>query len=67
MKKAKKKTFDCIEHKRRVQRKLLQEYESRRGEFASYADFIYRTAEESAEIRAWRERIAGARKAGRPR
>jgi hypothetical protein len=58
------KAFDCIEHKRRVQKKLLQEYEARKDEFASCADFIYRTADESEEIRAWRERIAGGRKAG---
>ncbi len=53
------KSFNCIEHKRRVQKKLLEEYEARKDEFASYADFIYRTADESEEIRAWRERIAG--------
>ena len=34
-------------------------------EFASYADFIYRTADESEEIRAWRERIAEAREAAK--
>jgi len=64
--KTKKKAFDCIEWKDRVQRELLAEYEARKGEFASYGEFIYATADESAEIRAWRERMAGAGKAGEP-
>ena len=38
------KVFDSIEHKRRVQRKLLEDYEARKDEFASYADFISRGA-----------------------
>ncbi len=71
------KTFDCVEEKDRVQRELLAEYEARRSvglrrsrtqaarkdEFASYGDFIYATADESEEIRAWRERMAGAKRA----
>lgn len=62
--KTKKKTFDCIEWKDRVQRELLAEYEARKDEFASYGEFIYATADESPEIRAWRERMAGTGKAG---
>jgi hypothetical protein len=46
------KTFDCMEHKRRVQKKPLAEYEARKDEFASYADFVYATANESERIRA---------------
>lgn len=57
------KSFDCIEHKRRVQKELLAEYEARKGEFASYGEFICATADESPEIRAWRERMAGGAKA----
>jgi hypothetical protein len=55
------KTFDCVEEKKRVQKLLLEEYAARKSEFSSYADFIVKTAEESEEIRAWRERIAGAK------
>lgn len=29
------KTFDCVEMKRRCQRKLQKEYEARKGEFVS--------------------------------
>jgi hypothetical protein len=34
------KTFDCVEMKNRIQAELYAEYESRKGEFASYLDFI---------------------------
>jgi hypothetical protein len=34
------KTFDCVEMKNRIQAELFVEYESRKGEFASYLDFI---------------------------
>ena len=64
--KTKKKTFDCIEHKRRVQRDLMAEYEARKDEFASYADFIFATADESEQIRAWRARIVAAKTAPKP-
>ena len=36
----KKKTFDCVEMKNRIQAARLAEYESRKGEFASYLDFV---------------------------
>ncbi len=35
-----KKTFDCVEMKNRIQAERLAEFESRKGEFASYVDFI---------------------------
>ena len=63
---ARTKTFDCVEEKRRIQKELMAEYEVRKGEFSSYADFIVKTAEESEEIRAWRERIAGAKAGATP-
>ena len=44
---AKTKTFDCVRMKRECQRKMRAEYEARKGEFASYGDFINRTAEKS--------------------
>jgi hypothetical protein len=34
------KTFDCVEMKNRIQAARLAEYEARKGEFASYIDFI---------------------------
>ena len=57
----KRKAFDCVEMKNRIQRELMEEYEARKDEFSSYAEFIVATANESDEIRAWRERIASAR------
>ncbi len=38
--KRKVKKFDCVEMKRKVQEKLMAEYEARKDEFPSYADFI---------------------------
>ena len=61
--KTRKKAFDCVEMKNRIQKQLLEEYEARKDEFASYADFIVKTADESEEIRAWREKIARAKAA----
>lgn len=60
------KSFDCVEMKNRIQKQLMEEYEARKGEFASYADFIVATADESEEIRAWRERIARAKAEAKP-
>ena len=57
---------DCIRLKRRVQEGMLAEYEARKDEFKSCADFIFATADESAEIRARRERMAGAKRAAKP-
>ena len=37
---AKTKTFDCVEFKRQIQRRLREEYEARADEFDSYVDFI---------------------------
>jgi len=34
------KTFDCVEMKNRIQAERLAEYELRKGEFASYVDFV---------------------------
>lgn len=34
------KAFDCVQMKRRAQSRLLAEYEQRKDEFASYAEFI---------------------------
>jgi len=56
--KAKTKTFDCVEMKRQIQQELREEYEARKTEFSSYADFINATADESEEIQAFREKLA---------
>ena len=59
------KTFDCVEMKNRIQRELRQEYETRKTEFASYAEFLNATADESEEIRAFREKVTKARTTGK--
>ncbi len=41
------KSFDCVEMKHAAQRKLRAEYESRKGEFASYFEFLDAKADES--------------------
>ncbi|MBX7246560.1 MAG: hypothetical protein K1X53_13770 [Candidatus Sumerlaeaceae bacterium] len=56
----KKKTFDCIEMKNAIQRKLMAEFDARRSEFESYADFIARTSEQDQTIRAFWSRVAKA-------
>lgn len=38
-----KKTFDCVDEKNRVQEELMREYQARKSEFVSYADFINQT------------------------
>jgi hypothetical protein len=61
-----KKTFDCVQMKREAQRRLRAEYEARREEFASYAEFIEATAEESPEVQAFRRRHGGYSASSRP-
>lgn len=41
------KTFDCVEMKNRIQAELYAEYQSRKGEFASYLDFINARSKDS--------------------
>lgn len=36
------KTFDCVQMKREAQKMLMAEYEVRKSEFSSFADFINR-------------------------
>ena len=47
------KTSDCVAFKCEAQRKLLAEYEGRKGEFESYYDFLDAKARESA----WAQRM----------
>ncbi len=57
------KSFDCVEMKNHIQHELLEEYEARKNEFTSYADFINKTALEDEEIRNFIERINQAKRA----
>ncbi|MBN1900696.1 hypothetical protein JW926_05140 [Candidatus Sumerlaeota bacterium] len=54
----KNKSFDCVEMKNRIQEELWKEYESRKADFASYADFINVTAEETKEIKEFRKNLS---------
>lgn len=62
--KTKEKTFDCVEMKDRIQRELAKEFEARRGEFRSYAEFINATADADPAIRSWREKMKRPRATG---
>jgi hypothetical protein len=62
---SRKKTFDCVEMKNRIQEDLRQEYEARKAPFASYVDFLNTTANESEEIRTFLEKVANARTAAK--
>lgn len=44
------KTFDCVDMKNRIQAKRLAEYEERKGEFASFLDFINARADERSPL-----------------
>ena len=52
------KKFDCVEMKNAIQQQLRQEYERRKNEFASYADFINSTADKSGDICRFRKILA---------
>lgn len=54
---AKTKTSDCIEMKQRIQRALWRQYQQRKGEFASYADFIVATTAANRQVAAWRRKM----------
>ena len=51
------KTFDCVEMKNAIQQKLREEYEVRKSEFSSYADFIRVTADQSEAVKAFRKKL----------
>jgi hypothetical protein len=53
------KRFDCVEMKDAAQRRLREEYESRRHEFASYAEFIAAVSDESSWVSATWARFGG--------
>ena len=62
---SRKKTFDCVEMKNRIQRDLRQEYEARKTEFDSYIDFLRTTANESEEIRTFVKKVTDAKTAAK--
>ncbi len=51
------KTFDCVEMKRRAQKRLLDEYEAHRDEYPSFAAFVREHARESDAVQALRKRL----------
>lgn len=57
------KKFDCVEMKNRIQEELLQEYDRRKDEFASYADFISKTLRESPWARELQDKLRSKSKA----
>jgi hypothetical protein len=49
------KDFNCVEAKRQAQEALEKEFEARRGEFASFSDFLNAKVMESEEtLEIWR-------------
>ncbi|MBI5896257.1 MAG: hypothetical protein HZB24_09740 [Desulfobacterales bacterium] len=60
MKTKKTKTFDCVEMKQRIQADLIAEYEARKDQFSSFADFIHKTAASDFKIRAFQEKVSKA-------
>jgi hypothetical protein len=52
----KKKSFDCVEMKRRIQEQLRAEYESRKKAFASYVDFLNAKADQSPWVQNIRDK-----------
>jgi hypothetical protein len=55
------KKFDCVQMKNHIQRELRREYQARKAEFTSYADFLNATADESEEIRIFCDKVAKAK------
>ena len=51
------KTFDCVEMKRRAQKRLLDEYEAHKGEYPSFAAFVREHARNSDAVQAIRRRL----------
>ena len=49
------KAFDCVEFKAEAQRRLMAEFKARRGEFATYADFVNAKAAEDPKVREMRK------------
>ncbi len=57
------KAFDCVEFKRQAQQQLRAQYEKRKAEFDSYADFLQAKASEDD----WSRNIWERAQAGTPK
>ena len=57
----KRRAFDCVKMKDDIQAKILAEYEARKSEFASFAEFVNVRASQSPWVRKMRRRTARAR------
>jgi hypothetical protein len=55
--KSKKKEFDCIEMKSDIQAQMQSEYEKRKVEFNSFADYVNAQCDESAWAKSIVEKI----------
>ena len=44
------KIFDCVDAKRKAQEELEREFDSRRGEFASFSEFVNAKLAETEKI-----------------
>lgn len=55
------KNFDCVKMKHRTQRKLREDYERRKGEFQSHANFLTAKSEESEWQRSFWETVRAAK------
>jgi hypothetical protein len=53
------KTFDCVEMKSRIQRKILDEYEAEKDRFPSFVAFIKDRNDRSEASRLLRDRMQG--------
>jgi hypothetical protein len=51
------KAFDCVEMQNRIQAQLLAEYEARKDEFPSFAEFLIRSNERDEWVRKARSRL----------
>ena len=51
------KTFDCVQMKREAQERLMSEFNSRRGEFSSFEDFLHATVNKDKWVRSVRRKI----------
>lgn len=58
------KTFDCVEMKNRIQAERWAEYQARKDEFSSYLDFINARVKGSQLAGIVRQKAAAVRRAG---
>ena len=59
----KNKPFDCVEMKERIQAEIRADYEARKDQFASYADYLEASIKEDPWASAVLEKLTGGEKA----